>query len=493
MAGGINLFSKYNFLDFSKELFFSISSDIHLSEAKMSIFYMRYISVFIYFSFIFFILCFLFFIKNDKAGRKFISFFRLSSLIILIEIFIYVFPFVLLKKYLYLLSILIYMILFLKFSELSMERLVKNRKYKGILRGIFYFLSIIFIISNFNFFILNKRILFLNKVNFFYYNYFFIIYTLIHIILIGVKIIILKKQGKTQVNKESKYYIVFYMLSLTVFILFKKEFFYVNCNFILLLNLLVMFMNYKISDFGVEVENNELKKVYLNICQKTSLLLIVALGINLVKLDIKITILLLIILVIQLIYFTITLFDQITEFNFYEIILKLKTAENLEIYTKIFEKEVKRVFNLRKCKMIIIKRDNKILLEKIKNYNFLTKNISMYGKTYSLGIKLNYLGKTIGYLLVDDPRILFYKKKLEDLKIFIRSSNYILDYLIIQEIKSEYEKSQKNNLENKVEVLENKIFYLEEYMKILKTKDDVEDIKKILDTLFFENKNRGEL
>ena len=30
-------------------------------------------------------------------------------------------------------------------------------------------------------------------------------------------------------------------------------------------------------------------------------------------------------------------------------------------------------------------------------------------------------------------------------------------------------------------------------MKILKTKDDVEDIKKILDTLFFENKNRGEL
>ena len=145
--------------------------------------------------------------------------------------------------------------------------------------------------------------------------------------------------------------------------------------------------------------------------------------------------LLLVISIAELSFFSMSLFDYITEFNFLNIILKLKSAENLEIYKEIFEVEVKREFNLKKCKMTVIKRGDKELKKKISSYSFLTKNIIMYGKTYSLGIKLDYMGKTIGYLLVDDPRILFYKRKLEDLKRFLRDSNYILDYLIIREVK----------------------------------------------------------
>ena len=138
--------------------------------------------------------------------------------------------------------------------------------------------------------------------------------------------------------------------------------------------------------------------------------------------------------------------------------------------------------------MTVIKRGDKELKKKISSYSFLTKNIIMYGKTYSLGIKMDYMGKTIGYLLVDDPRILFYKRKLEDLKRFLRDSNYILDYLIIREVKQEYEEEIKETLEKRVEELENRIFYYKEYTKLLKNKETLEEIRVIAEKILSENK-----
>ena len=98
------------------------------------------------------------------------------------------------------------------------------------------------------------------------------------------------------------------------------------------------------------------------------------------------------------------------------------------------------------------------------------------------------MGKTIGYLLVDDPRILFYKRKLEDLKRFLRDSNYILDYLIIREVKQEYEEEIKETLEKRVEELENRIFYYKEYTKLLKNKENLEEIRVIAEKILSENK-----
>lgn len=474
----------YNFSEFYEKLFFSVTPDIYLNSFDIKIFYMRYVTIFIYFSFVFLFLCFLYFIKNDKSGKKFSVFFRFSCLAVLTEVFIYISPFVILKKILYISSVLIYVLLLWEFSRLSLEKLIKKEKIFKILNFLFMTAAFVFSFSNFSFLFLNNSLYAAEKINIFYFKYFFGFYVIFHILLIVFTVF----GKKEKMNKETKYYISFYFTVLIIFFTFKTVFFYINCNIILLLDIFLIFMNYKIRDFRTETENIELKKIYVNICRRAFLLLIILIGTYIINLNWQITMLLLVISIAELSFFSISLFDYITEFNFFNIILKLKSAENLQIYKEIFETEVKREFNLKKCKMIIIKLSDKELKQKISTYSFLTKNIIMYGKTYSLGIKLDYMGKTIGYLLVDDPRILFYKRKLEALKRFLRSSNYILDYLIIREVKQEYEEDIKNTLEKKVEELENKIFYYKEYMKLLKNKENLHEIKEIAEKLLSENK-----
>ena len=474
----------YNFSEFYEKLFFSVTPDIYLDSFDIKIFYTRYVTIFIYFSFIFLILCFLYFIKNDKPGKKLVFFFKLSCLMILTEIFIYISPFVMLKKILYIISVFVYILLLWEFCRLALEKFIKKEKIFKILNFLFITAAFIFSFSGFSFLFFNNSLYIAEKINIFYFKYFFVFYLAVQILFI---LVIIFKKGK-KLNKEAKYYISFYFILLMMFPVFKTVFFYINCNLILVLGIFLMFMNYKIGDFRTETENIELKKIYVNVFRRAFLLLIILAGTYIINLNWQITMLLLVISIVELSFFSMSLFDYITEFNFLNIILKLKSAENLEIYKEIFEVEVKREFNLKKCKMTVIKRGDKELKKKISSYSFLTKNIIMYGKTYSLGIKMDYMGKTIGYLLVDDPRILFYKRKLEDLKRFLRDSNYILDYLIIREVKQEYEEEIKETLEKRVEELENRIFYYKEYTKLLKNKETLEEIRVIAEKILSENK-----
>jgi hypothetical protein len=471
-----------NFLDIFSN---NISPEILLNESNIQIFYQRYIFILATISFLIFSFSFLLFSKDKILHR--VQYWRngfwIFGISMLSELFYITMPFLSLKIIFYFISNLFFVLgtgcflLFLYQKETGI--CVKRKKLFFILVSI---IGIVISLLHFTL-IFNYSITEYNQK----FILFFIKYFFIGILITGSIITFssLLTNFSWEYLKKKSFFLFVYSFNLIIssIIVWQNLFFY-NSFYIMIVSLsFILGIAFQKDYFIKEYENNF--RQFINLVGKN---IIICFFISLISRymfhNSFSVILIFILMAIEIFYFGIKFSQFTVEYNSISILSKLRIIDSLDIFQEVFQEEVIKIFHLSSCTLIPIEKNNIELKNKVFKLNYYTEKILFNEKTYDLGIKLNYLNNPIGMVLINDSRILFYKKKSNELKLFLEKISPFLDQLLFKELKSNSLCGDNDILKRKLEEKKEEIFYIKEFLKMMKKKEDINEIKNLINRSF---------
>ncbi len=471
-----------NFLDIFSN---NISPEILLNESNIQLFYQRYIFILATISFLVFSFSFLLFSKNKILHK--VQYWRngfwIFGVSMLAELFYITMPFLSLKVIFYFISNLFFVLgtgCFLLFLYQKETGICITRK-----KLFFTLVSIIgIVISIFHFtLIFNYSVTEYNQK----FILFFIKYFFIGILIIGTIITflpLLTEPSREHLKKKSFFFFVYpFNLIISSIIVWQNLFFY-NSFYIMIVTLsFILGIAFQKDYFIKEYENNF--RQFINLVGKN---IIICFFISLISRymfhNSFSVILIFILMTIEIFYFGIKFRQFTVEYNALNILSKLRIIDSLDIFQEVFQEEVIKTFQLSNCILIPVKKNNAELKNKVLKLNYYTEKVLFNEVTYDLGIKLNYLNNPIGMVLINDSRILFYKKKADELKLFLEKISPFLDQLLFKELKSDTFYEDNSLLKERLGKKEEEIFYIKEFLKMMDKKDDINEVKNLIGRIF---------
>ncbi|WP_426709386.1 hypothetical protein [Cetobacterium sp. SF1] len=464
----------------------NISPDIILNMENMQLFYQKYIFILLSVSTIIYILTFwVFDLKKNNIKNKCWKEFIISFQGVLIcELFYVTMPFKSLKIIFYILSkvffingmVNTFLIINKNFSWESLKKI--NNKKILISLGIILGAIESFLVLNLELKNIYEKIIFFSINN---------LYLLFSIFLF---LYWLKNFFKTKKIIGTYFYLSFFNL-LNGIILFLEEG-YVYNNYYTIGLMLSMVLNLSLQK-NVYLEETEKKyKEYINLLGKNLIFnYTIALFSTFINYNTYLVLLIFFLIFIEMAYYLYNFNKLLIEYNSKSIISKLRLINSVDLFLEYFEKEVKEIFHVEECKLLIL-RKNPIENSSYKfdKYPYYNENIEFEGKIYDLGLKLIYLNNQLGMVFIRDKRILFYKKKLRELQIFLENISFLLDNLLLKNLHDELATEECKKLQEKNIKISDELFYTKEILKIISKKNTIEEIKKIIDNNFqFEKRD----
>jgi len=471
-----------NFLDIFSN---NISPEILLNESTIQIFYQRYIFLLATISFLVFSFSFLLFSKNKILHK--VQYWRngfgIFGISMLAELFYITMPFLSLKMLFYFISNLFFVLgtgcflLFLYQKETGII-IVRKKLFFSLISITGVIMSLLHFILIFNYPIDN-----INHM----YILLFIKYFFIGVLILGsiITLLPLLKDFSWENLKKKSFFLFVYPFNLIISsIIVGQNLFFYNSFYIMIMTLsFILGIAFQKDYFIKEYENSF--RQFINLVAKN---IIICFFISFISRYMThngfSVILIFILMAIEIFYFGIK-FSQFTiEYNAISILSKLRIIDSLDIFQEVFHAEVIKTFKLSSCLLIPVKKNDTELKNKVSNLNYYTEKVFFEGVTYDLGIKLNYLNQPIGMALINDSRILFYKKKSNELKLFLEKISPFLDQLLFKELKSNTFNEDTFLLKKKLEKKEEEIFYIKEFLKMMEKKEDIVEIKSLIERIF---------
>ncbi|GLI57869.1 hypothetical protein PM10SUCC1_33830 [Propionigenium maris DSM 9537] len=463
----------------------NISPEIVLNEANIQIFYQRYIFILTTISFVVFSFSFLLFSRDKILNR--VGYWRRSFWIfgisMLSELLYITMPFISLKIFFSSLSNILftmgvgYFFLFMYQKKVDKtENLKKVILPLGLLLGVVISALHIVLVFDPTLSAKSKEVIVL-----------FIKYYFIGILVLGniVTLIQAARSFSTKSLEDKDFHLFVYTLNfiLTSIVIWQGLFFY-NSFYIMAITLsFILGIVFQKDYFVMEGERNF--RQFINLTGKNIIICFVISLISRFMVHNSFSIVLIFgIMILEVLYFCMKFKEFSTEYNFTSILSKLRVVDSLEFFKGIFQDEVTKIFALSHCTLITIKKSDTELRRKVEALNYHTENINFDGERYDLGIRMNYLKKPIGLVLINDSRILFYKKKSQDLKHFLEKISPFLDHLLFKELKRDSVNQENKALRIEVKERKKEIFYITEFLRVMSNKEDITSIKKIINRIF---------
>lgn len=389
----------------------NISPEIILNEPNIQIFYQRYIFILTTISFVVFSFSFLLFSK-DKILNK-VGYWRRSfwifGLSMLSELLYITMPFLSLKIFFSSLSNILFTLgvgyFFLFLYQKKIDKRVNLKKVvlpAGLLLGVVISVLHIILIFDSTLSIKSREVLIL-----------FVKYYFIGILALGSIVTLLQtaRRFSTASLESKRFYLFIYTLNfiLTSIVIWQDLFFY-NSFYIMAITLsFILGIVFEKDYFVMEGERNF--RQFINLTGKNIIICFVISLVSRFMVHNSFSVGLIFgIMFLEILYFCMKFKEFSTEYNFTSILSKLRVVDSLEFFKTIFQDEVTKIFALSKCTLVPVRKNDVKLREEVAALNYHTENINFDGKKYDLGIRMNYLKKPIGLVLVEDSRILFYKK-----------------------------------------------------------------------------------
>jgi|GEM_PF-6138758 len=465
----------------------NISPEIILNEPNIQIFYQRYIFILTTISFVVFSFSFLLFSK-DKILNK-VGYWRRSfwifGLSMLSELLYITMPFLSLKIFFSSLSNILFTLgvgyFFLFLYQKKIDKRVNLKKVvlpAGLLLGVAISVLHIILIFDSTLSIKSREVIIL-----------FVKYYFIGILALGSIVTLLQtvRRFSTTSLESKRFYLFIYTLNfiLTSIVIWQDLFFY-NSFYIMAITLsFILGIVFEKDYFVMEGERNF--RQFINLTGKNIIICFVISLVSRFMVHNSFSVGLIFgIMFLEILYFCMKFKEFSTEYNFTSILAKLRVVDSLEFFKTIFQDEVTKIFALSKCTLVPIRKNDVKLREEVAALNYHTENINFDGKKYDLGIRMNYLKKPIGLVLVEDSRILFYKKKSQDLKHFLEKISPFLDHLLFKELKKDSVNEENEALRVEVKEKNKEIFYITEFLKVMSNKEDIPSIKRIIDRIFLD-------
>ncbi len=463
----------------------NISPEIILNEVNIQIFYQRYIFILTTISFVVFSFSFLLF-SRDKILNK-VGYWRRSfwifGLSMLSELLYITMPFLSLKILFSSLSNILFTLgvgyFFLFLYQKKIDRKANLKKFilpVGMLLGVVISTLHIILVFDPALSTGSREGIIL-----------FIKYYFIGILALGniVTLIQTARSFATKSLEDKRFYLFVYTLNfiLTSIVIWQDLFFY-NSFYIMAITLsFILGIVFQKDYFVMEGERNF--RQFINLTGKNIIICFVISLISRFMVHNSFSIVLIFgIMFLEILYFCMKFKEFSTEYNFTSILSKLRVVDSLEFFRRIFQDEATKIFALSSCTLIVIKKNNTELRKEVASLNYHTENINFNGKRYDLGIRMNYLKKPIGLVLINDSRILFYKKKSQDLKHFLEKISPFLDHLLFKELKKDSINLENEALRMEVKERKKEIFYITEFLRVMAKKEDIASIKNIIKRIF---------